>query len=340
MTHESRGALAFCTMELRVLNVLQWRGAHLAKATGPAALCGQDVFLIDTCQRRVAVVFGHDALDTARTLFPADGALEHFEAAAAYAFLLRFCCGLESKLVAEAEIFGQIKQVWRDFSGRGSPLARQLSPWIQRLFQDAKEIRAQHLGSLGSVSYGSQVRRLLGDEAGFGPTLLVGAGQLAQAVAPWLEGSELWLWNRTSERASELARELAKRSPGRAVRVIAAGAEAEFAAWRNARQVVICVPPEPLADQARIAAWREREGSGGRIIHLGAGAEAAAPWDTLPELVSLGTLFEMLQAHSELRRRQLERSRRACMEKALLRSLGENSSHPHSWEDLAAFHAV
>ena len=37
------------------------------------------------------------------------------------------------------------------------------------------------------------------------------------------------------------------------------------------------------------------------------------------------------------RRRQFERARRACQEKALLRSLGANSSHPHSWEDLAAF---
>ena len=340
MTHESPGALACETMELRLLNVLQWRGAHLPQSAAPDAPGGQGLFLIDTCQRRVAVLSGHEGLEAARSRFPADGALEHFDGAAAYAFLLRFCCGLESKLVAEAEIFGQIKQAWRDFSGRGSPLARQISPWIQHLFRDAKEIRAQYLGSLGSVSYGSQVRRLLGDEAGHGPTLLVGAGQLAQAVAPWLEGSELWLWNRTRERASELARGLAKRNPGRAVRVIAEGPEAEFAAWRSARQVVICVPPEPLADQARIAAWRERQGSGGRIIHLGAGAEAAAPWNGLPELVSLGTLFDMLQAHSELRRRQLERSRRACLEKAMLRSLGANASHPHSWEDLAAFHAV
>jgi hypothetical protein len=327
-------------MELRLLNVLQWRGAHRTPTPAANAPCAQDVFLIDTCQRRVAVLCGEEAVEAARGNFPADGALEHFNGAAAYAFLLRVCCGLESKLVAEAEIFGQIKQAWRDFSERGSPLARLLSPRVQQLFQDAKEIRAQHLGSIGSASYGSQVRRLLGDEAGAGPTLLVGAGQLAQSVAPWLEGSELWLWNRTAERASELSRELAKRNPARPIRVIDQGSEAEFAAWRTARQVVICVPPEPLADAARVAAWRERPGGVGRIIHLGAGAEAAAPWDDLPELVSLGTLFDMLQAHSELRRRQLERARRACLEKALLRSLGENASHPHSWEDLAAFHAV
>ena len=185
----------------------------------------------------MAVLFGDDGLAAARGRFPADGALEQFRGLRRRT---RSCCasacGLESKLVAETEIFGQIKQAWRDFSERGSPLARQLSPWMQLLFQDAKEIRAQYLGSLGSASYGSQVRRLLGEEAGVGPTLLIGAGQLAQSVAPWLTGSELWLWNRTAERAQELARELAKRNPERPVRVIEGGAEAELAAWRARAQ--------------------------------------------------------------------------------------------------------
>ena len=279
-------------------------------------------------------------LALARREFPDDGALESFEGADAYAFLLRFAAGLESKLVAETEIFGQIKTAWREFCDRGSPLARQLSPWIQLLFQDAKEIRSQHLSKLGSASYGSQTRRLLGDEASGGPTLLVGAGQLAQSVAPWLPGSELWLWNRTRERALELARELAKREPARPVRVIDSGLEAELAAWRCARNVIVCVPSDAAKDAARVAAWQQRIDRGGRVIHLGLGADGAAPWSELPELVSLGALFEMLQAQSEQRRRQFERARRACQEKALLRSLSANSSHPHSWEDLAAFDSL
>jgi hypothetical protein len=328
-------------MDLRHLNVLQWRGVHLGSSTAaPMTGGGEDLLLIHTCQRRVAVLFGPAGLDAARAEFPADGALEHFEGTAAYAFLLRFCCGLESKLVAETEIFGQIKQAWREFSERGSPLGRQLSPWMQQLFQDAKEIRAQFLSHLGSVSYGSQVRRLLGEEADSGPTLLIGAGQLAQAVAPWLAGSELWLWNRTAARARELALELAKRQPARPVRVIEEGDAAELAAWRGARQVILCIPPELRADQARVDAWRVRHSLGGRIIHLGTGAEGVAPWKDLPEVVSLGALFDMLQAHSEVRRRQFERARAACLEKALLRGLGANSSHPHSWEDLAAFNAI
>jgi len=324
-------------VELRDLKVLHWRGARVPGAPAAAAQAGLDWFPIDTCQRRVAVVAGAAAAAQARQEFPADGALERFEGADAYAFLLRFAGGLESKLIAETEIFGQIKQAWREFSERGSALARELSPWMQVLFQDAKAIRAQHLANLGSASYGSQTRRLLGDAAQGGATLLIGAGQLAQSVAPWLTGSQLWLWNRTSERAHELARELAKREPARPVRVIEATREAELAAWRGARNVIVCIPSDAGADEARVAAWHERADRAGRVIHLGLPAEGAAPWNALPELVSLGALFEMLQAQSELRRRQFERARRACQEKALLRSLGANSSHPHSWEDLAAF---
>jgi hypothetical protein len=330
MTQPGPQSLAFGAMDLRLLNVLHSPGTPAASTSG---------FDIHTCQRSVSVLYGFEALTDARAQFPDDRALDHFEGAAAYAFLLRFCCGLESKLVAETEIFGQIKQAWRDFSSDGSRLSQQLSPWMQHLFRDAKEIRAQYLGSLGSASYGSQVRRLLGEDAAAGPTLLIGAGQLAQAIAPWLTGSELWLSNRTVARARELATELGKRSPGRPVRVVD-GIEGELAAWRGAHQIVICVPPDAGSDRLRIAAWRERTGGGGRIIHLGAGAEGVPPWKDLPEFVSLGALFDMLQAHSDVRRRQIERARAACREKALLRGLGANASHPHSWEDLAAFNVA
>lgn len=339
-------------MDLRDLTVLHWRGAHVAATPAPESASGQDLWLIDTCQRRVAVLTDTGARSAARREFPAGGAIESFEGAEAYAFLLRFACGLESKLIAETEIFGQIKLAWRSFSERSSPLARQLSPWVQLLFQDVKAVRAQYLGNLGSASYGSQVRRLLGDDAtaqsgalaaasaAIGATLLIGAGHLAQSVAPWLGGSELWLCNRTTDRAWELARELAKRTVERPVRVIEGGFEAELTAWRRARHVVVCIPSDAQKDAARVAARREGEHPGGRVIHLGLGAAPTPPWNDLPGVVSLGSLFEMLRSHSQLRARQLQRARHACLEKAVLRSLGATASHPHSWEDLAAFQTL
>jgi hypothetical protein len=340
MTNYPPAAISLQIVELRDLKVLNWRGARAPGAATAGVHSDVDYFPIDTCQRRVAVCNGDETLALARQEFPHDGALETFEGAEAYAFLLRFASGLESKLVAETEIFGQIKTAWQQFLERHSPLGCHLSAWMQQLFQDAKEIRSQHLSKLGSASYGSQARRLLGEQAAGGPTLLVGAGQLAQSVAPWLPGSEIWIWNRSRDRAVELARELAKRDPSRPVRVIDAGSEAELAAWRAARNVIVCVPPDTAMDPARVAAWNERGDRAGRVIHLGLGATEAAPWSALTELVSLGALFEMLQTQSEQRRRHFERARRGCQEKAMLRSLGAHSSHPHSWEDLAAFDSL
>ncbi len=57
---------------------------------------------------------------------------------------------------------------------------------MQRLLQDTKEIRSEYVVGLGSATYGSLVRRLLGGP-GSGPTLLLGAGQLAETVLPYLE---------------------------------------------------------------------------------------------------------------------------------------------------------
>jgi len=251
--------------------------------------------------------------------------------------LLRFACGLESKLLGETEIFGQIKESWRAFAAAPSLQSRQLVGFVQSLFQDTKEVRANQLASLGSASYGSQVRRLLGAVSA-GPTLLVGAGQLAQAVAPWIETPELMLWNRSVDRAHELASLVQERHPQRICRVLD-GAEAELSAWSQAGDVVVCVPADTQRDAGRIAAWRARAGRTGRIVHLGLGHgdQRAAAWADVPGLTSLTSLFDMLRTQSDLRRVQVMRARRDCADKAVLRSLGANATQPHGWEDLAAF---
>ena len=115
----------------------------------------------------------------------------------AYAFLLRFACGIESKLSAETEIFGQIKHAWSDFSGRGSPLSRQLSPLIQLLFQDAKAIRAQHLAASAACLLrlaGAPAARRPGD-AGSDAADRRRPARHRQSD-PGSPSSELWLWNR------------------------------------------------------------------------------------------------------------------------------------------------
>ena len=327
-------------MRLAELHVFHFDGASaaLSAADLAAASTQSQAWVIATCQRSVVVVAGRAAREALLQRLPVTASARAFEAAEAYAFLLRFACGLESKLLGETEIFGQIKESWRAFSAAPSLQSRQLAGSVQSLFQDTKEVRANQLSALGSASYGSQVRRLLGTVSA-GPTLLVGAGQLAQSVAPWIETNELLLWNRTSDRAHELAALVQERHAQRACRVLGNTLEAELTGWSQAGDVVICVPADATRDAARIAAWRARRGHGGRIVHLGLGA-SESQWAGVPGLTSLTALFDMLRAQSDLRRVQVVRARRACAEKAVLRSLGSNATQPHGWEDLAAFATI
>jgi glutamyl-tRNA reductase len=327
-------------VDLRQLQVLHWRGDHVANASpcaGPTAVA--DAFQIDTCQRRVALLTDPAVLERLRTHLPADGAVQIFTASDAYAFLLRFACGLESRLVAETEIFGQIKQAWRAYELAAGSLRQQLAPLMRQLFQDTKEIRAQHLSGTGSASYGSQVRRLLRDGAG-GPALLIGAGQLAQSVAPWIECSELWIWNRTPAKAEALAAQLRKRQPERQIRVVTSDRHSEIEAWQQARNVVLCVPADPERDGERIRAWQSRAHSGRQVIHLGGDMRANPQWRDVQALTSLDTLFDMLQEQSDQRQRQVQCALQACADKALLRGQGGNAKQADGREDVAAFAAL
>jgi glutamyl-tRNA reductase len=292
-------------------------------------------WVIATCQRTVAVAAGRVARENLQRHCAAAASAHVYSGAEAYAFLVRFACGLESKLSGETEVFGQLKESWRLFSSRPSLQSRQLDNIVQMLFQDTKEVRARQLSGLGSASYGSQVRRLLGAPTP-GPTLLLGAGQLAQAVAPWLPGEQLLVWNRSAERAHELARVVRERYPDRHVEVLAGEAE-ELTAWSRAGDVVLCVPVDPVRDAQRLAVWHAREGHAGRIVHLGLGEAADATWEGARGLTSLNSLFEMVRAQAEQRSLQVARARRACAEKAVMRSLGNSATQPHGWEDLAAF---
>lgn len=326
-------------MMLRELQVLH---ANQAMAQLPDALMSASAegraFLIHTCQRLVLVTRGREAREA---LQPALGECELHEGARAYAFLLRLACGLESRLPGETEVSGQLKQAWADFESTRSTLVQQLDPYMQSLFRDVKDVRSRFLSGLGSASYGSLVRRLLDTPGEPGPVLLIGAGALAESVAPWLRGSALWIANRSRERAGQLAEKLRQRNPERPVTVVGAGLEAELAAWRAASDVVVCVPGDAALDAARARAWNAARAQRGQLIHLGIDESSdAGDWVGAPAMQNLSAVYRLMQQHDELRRAQVARAGRACTERSLLRALGHSDSEPHGWEDLVGIHSL
>lgn len=291
-----------------------------------AAEAAGQAFVLQTCQRTVVVCTDAELCAALASAFPFGTQLVCNADVAAYEALLRLACGLESRLAGETEVFGQLKKAWARFSGRGSLLAAQLASTIQGLFRDVKAIRSQYLSGIGSASYGSLVRRVLdsavlGSDQGADIVLVVGAGQLAASVAPWLQANEIWIWNRTADKAEALAAEMRRRAPGKAVRVLASDAAAELEAWRCATHVVVCVPADADRDPARVAAWSEPRAVRGKLVHLGVNLQVRAlaglgVWDAAAELLHMGAMYDLLRASNELRAGLLDHARRACAEKA------------------------
>lgn len=300
--------------------------------------------VIKTCLREVQVTT-REALDVGALPAATADAGALYWGADAYGFLLRLASGLESEIAGETEIFGQIKQAWRDYEQTDPLNARRLRPWMQRLLQETKEIRSEFIVGLGSATYGSLVRRLLGGRPE-GTTLLVGAGQLATTILPYLDSADLRIYNRSPARALEMLAAARQRDSSCRTTVLEPTLEAELAVWREARDVVLCVPADPERDAARAAAWREYAAArGGRILHLGIMSTVGTPWADAPRIATLQELFGLRDAQAEQRDALLARARRACLGKAQLARLDDaDGSRPgtsnHGWEDLAVFQSL
>ncbi len=309
------------------LSVLHHRKASgFQEAPPPVPTTSGPALVLDTCQRWICV------LNSSRPVETADG-VEEFREEEAYRFLLRVTTGLESRLQGETNIFGQVKQAW-------APHGRHF-PWLQRLFEDTREIRAQHLSDVGGPSYGRLVRRAMQSEGiPLGSTvLLVGAGELARAVAPWLTGFNLRILNRNLPRAQALIASLRPRGQDRSRVAAVVPTDAE-SVWRSAAAVVLCIPFDPTEDGRRMDHLRARAESGESVpfvLHLGGSHSQAGSWVRLPGFHSLDDVFRLARLESGARIGQLRRAGHACAERARLRALGPSLSIPHGWEDLASF---
>jgi len=160
---------------------------------------------------------------------------------------------------------------------------------------------------------------------------------------PYLDSADLRIYNRSPARAFEMLRTVRARDSSFRTTVLEPTLEAELAAWRDARDVVLCIPADPERDAARVATWHEpAEARGGRILHLGIMSTAGTAWSGVPRLATLQDLFSLRDTQAEQREALLSRARRACLGKAQLAQLDDaDGSRPgtsnHGWEDLAAF---
>ena len=301
-------------------------------------------FCLDTCQRWVWVLDSESSIwARVRSLMPKS---DFYPGKSAYLFLLRLATGLESEILGETDIFGQMKEAWRiasetkDFRGTFFP------GLLSRLFEDTKEIRSRHIQNWGGASYGSLVRKVIRDHSqktsvALGPVFLVGAGQIAQSIAPFLLDSELWIWNRNAERLFQMQEDLRSKLTEKewsGVRFLVSDEQAQQA-WREARHTVVAIPADDQTDRVRVRAWSQGGMIGRSLTHLGGRRENCQVWvDACSDgFFALDDLFSMQDSLDRLRSIQVARAVRACEERVQLRALGGSISIPHGWEDLACF---
>ncbi len=144
--------------------------------------------------------------------------LYEFHEREAVRHLFRVASSLDSLVVGEAQILGQVKESWTVARQVGA-IAETLDPLLQRAFSVAKRVRTETQIGSSSVSVASVAvdlaRKIFGTLHGK-QVLIVGAGKMAELAARHLiqhGASTVLIANRTEARARQLAADLDTKIP-------------------------------------------------------------------------------------------------------------------------------
>jgi glutamyl-tRNA reductase len=193
---------------------------------GWAALDGVDeVAVLSTCYRVEIYAAARFAAVAARALRTAlasragrDVPLFELHGEAAFCHLVRVAGSLESAILGEPQILGQVKDAFARAAASGAAGA-ELAGLSARALAAAKRIRSETALGRAGVSWGHAAAALAGKV--LGPlrgrqVLVVGAGEMARLSAQHLaaQGAALTILNRTVDKAAALAGEVGGRHGG------------------------------------------------------------------------------------------------------------------------------
>jgi glutamyl-tRNA reductase len=178
--------------------------------------------ILSTCNRVEIAVMGRNGADPtlvvdeflSRARNVAPGSIEphlyHYRDEEAIHHLFRVAASLDSMIVGEPQILGQLKQAYALAKAHGA-LAGNLEAILTRAFSVAKRVRSETgIGeSAVSVSYAAVelAREIFGSLADK-KVMIVGAGKMSELAARHLHRSgatRIYVTNRTLERAREMA---------------------------------------------------------------------------------------------------------------------------------------
>ncbi len=185
--------------------------------------CGMaELVLLSTCNRTELYFVSADVGSTQRAVIAhflgadstvATSAFYLHRDAAALRHLAMVAAGLDSMVIGETEIFGQLKDAYRT-ACCASTAGRTLHRIFQSIFSIGKKVRSSTLITVGPTSVGAAAvalaREILGDLEGAN-VLVVGAGDVARSTAQSLRSrgaQSIFVANRSYERAQALAQDV------------------------------------------------------------------------------------------------------------------------------------
>lgn len=182
-----------------------------------------EALILSTCNRVEITVTTEDSIDPQTTVdlfltdhrpVPADGIGPHvyrYEGREAIHHLFRVAASLDSMVVGEPQILGQLKVAYTAAKDAGA-VCGWLDGLLTRAFGVAKRVRSETgIGQMAvSVSYAAVelARKIFGSLAGR-TVMIVGAGKMSELTARHLRqsgASHVFVTNRTHDRAVEMAR--------------------------------------------------------------------------------------------------------------------------------------
>ena len=177
------------------------------KANSHANPSEGDVFVLKTCQRTLVMGIGEAPfLHLRNNALREDVITDIFEGQHAYTFLLETICGLRSEVVAEYEVVGQFKDAYQEFSKTPNRNTHVMII-LEKLFQDNKKVRTEHLTEIGQLTYAGIARKLIHSAVSDGDVLVLGSGTLAEDLIKLLKKKHtVYISARNSERVMELSK--------------------------------------------------------------------------------------------------------------------------------------
>lgn len=250
----------------------------------------KEALIVSTCNRTEIYVHGghgsnRQALQNWLCAFhqidprSLDGHIYYSSDAEAVRHLFRVACGLDSMIIGEPQILGQVKDAYQAAadSGAAGPVLNRLLHWT---FRVAKRVRSETaIGSAPvSVAYAavSLAKQLLGGLEGRS-VLLIGAGDTIELVATHLREhgvSTFAVANRSSERGEQLAAKFAGNA--HALEMIPS-------LLHDADVVVSCTAStQPIVSREAVSAVMAQRERGDLML-----VDLAVPRDIAPEVESI-----------------------------------------------------